>query len=103
MTTGPFDGPFMGHFPARPDHPDFWKLSDVVLQHDGLTEEPSFDMRSHIATVLDPESLLYLVDQRVRRQLERSPHGPLITAQALWLDAFMVGVAFAQQHPKETP
>lgn len=89
--------PFMGDFPDRPDHRDFWKLSDVVLQHDGLTEDPGFDMRAHIATVLDPDSLQYMMEARVQRQLAQATHGPLITAQALWLDAFFIGVAFARR------
>lgn len=95
------DGPLFGDFPDRPDHPDFWKLSDVVLQHDGLTEDADFDIQAHLATVLDPDSLRYMLAARVKRSHDRSGAPALVQAQAAWLDGFMIGVAYARRHPVE--
>ncbi len=97
------DEPFMGDFPDRPTHPDFWKLSDLVLQHDGKTEDRDFDIAAHIAAIIDPESLAYLRRLRVQRALEvntRSPrpNSPQVMGESLWLDAFMLGVAFGRRY-----
>ena len=106
MTTGPFDGPFMGDFPSRPDNDDFWKLSELVLQQDGKTEDPNFDFDAYIASVVDPASLTYFREQRVGMALQRAapmlrrPGGQQIVAESIWLDAFMLGVAFGRRHPE---
>lgn len=101
MTTDPFGGPFMGDFPGRPDHPDFWVLVDVVLQHDGKTENPAFDMATHLATVLDPDSVRYMAEQRVRRFVDHSNAPVEVQVAAAWLDAFMIGVEFARRRSTE--
>lgn len=100
MTTGPFDGPLMGDFPGRPNHPDFWVLVDVVLQQDGKTEDPTFDMGAHLATVIDPKSLMYVAEQRSARLVNQPMTRnvpPEVTIGAAWLDAFMAGVMYAKR------
>jgi hypothetical protein len=81
-------------FPDRPDHPDFWKLSNTVLQHDGKVEDPDFDLLTYIATIVDPASLRYFMQQA-------APMVTLVGAepavQSLWMDAFLVGVLYAKQ------
>jgi hypothetical protein len=89
-------------FPDRPDHPDFWKLSNTVLQHDGKVEDPDFDLLTYIATIVDPASLRYFIEQRVGNFVQQA--APMVTlvgaepaVQSLWMDAFLVGVLYAKQ------
>lgn len=89
-------------FPDRPQHPDFAVLSETVLQHDGKAEDLDFRMLDYIATVVDPDSLRYFIEHRVGRFIETG--APMIgliggqpAAEALWLDAFLMGVAYAER------
>lgn len=100
-----FEGLLSGP-PDRPDHPDFWKLSDVVLRHDGQATDPTaaFNMDERIARDIKPEVLTYMIGQRVAAMMQRGPLAQelarvpkvaamlSVIAQASALDAFMIGV-----------
>jgi len=76
-------------FPDRPDHPDFWRLSETILYMDGAAESgQSYDeiMDKH----MDAESLIYMADQRVRRAMMSQASASEIV-MALYLDAFALG------------
>lgn len=47
-------------FPDRPQHPDFWRLSDVALQMDGSRKTP----QEYAAGLIDYESLVYMATNR---------------------------------------
>lgn len=92
MLRGPAD---------RPDHPDFWKLSDIVLRHDGPTTDPTtkhlFSMQERIAQEIDVETLTYMIRNRAGTYLQLmglDDRNPVMVAlvSSAWLDAFLVGV-----------
>lgn len=88
--------------PGRPDHPDFWKLCDVVLKHDASTEDDTPEsLDAVIAEFVDPEVLAYMAFQRTLRMC-MSSGADLPIMQLLpmlggsWVDGFVAGAAFQQ-------
>jgi hypothetical protein len=84
-------------FPGRPDHPDFWLLSQTVLDLDAQADsgQPVTDI---LGRYLDPDSVLYMARQRTLRAVKQpraglAPAMPLITGA--WMDGFMAGIAVA--------
>lgn len=93
-------GDLFGSFPNRPNHPDFWVLSDVVLQQDGVTEDKDFDFEAHLAKTVNPESLYYLANHRLGatgRQLGIPHQTMLITGLGVFIDAFLLGVNYQRK------
>lgn len=110
MTDTPnsmFDGP-----PGRPDHPDFFKLSSIVLGLDAsidpqtMTEdemEAAFVARME-ALNIDRASVAYMATQRAFRVLGiTDPRQMLINPDLMqraaqvggaWLDAFAAGAMY---------
>lgn len=92
-----------GAFPGRPNHPDFRLLVDVVLEHDGKTEDPNFDMRSFLAEYIDPESLEHMATQRGMRFVANAGKNPAMNAQvvamlgAMFLSAFTIGCEYQKR------
>jgi hypothetical protein len=92
-----------GNFPDRPDHPDFWKLSEIVLGLDGAIEEAErtggSDVFHDLATEhCDLRSQLYMATQRVQRfLLELGPVDGAMLAASAWIDGFQVGVRFGRK------
>ncbi len=93
---------------SRPEHPDFWKLSSIVLQLDGRTEDESedaFDRGIKDARV-DPQSVSYLSVQRALRaldvqtfeDLQANPQKMqlLMVLSAIYLDGFTAGSIWGQ-------
>lgn len=87
------------NFFNRPDHPDFWRLSRLVRKHD--EDDAAFE--AVVGAVVDLDSALYMADQRALRSMAMLPTFDAATpAQrrallgALYLDAFMLGAAFAK-------
>jgi hypothetical protein len=82
-------------FPGRPEHPDFWALSSAVLKMDGRLSEEGQDLSTAIADIIDPESALYMADQRVRLMLRNLGYaaGPELVSMlsATWLDGLLAG------------
>lgn len=78
-------------FPNRPDHPDFWAMSRTVLAHD----DDQTDIGEIIARYVDPESAVYMAEQRATRCAaeDRLPLWLLPTLAAVWIDGFITGVA----------
>lgn len=68
----PFNDP---RFPKRPNHDDFWRMSDVILQLDGRMEEAKNDQDRErifmevVAEHCDSDSLFYMASQRAFRVL----------------------------------
>lgn len=94
---------------GRPDHPDFWKLSDVLLKMDsGLDpanpneEEKEAQFHARLAEIgVEVDSLVYTATQRAMRalgvttQMEFMAHvGEIARLTSIWLDAFAAGVFF---------
>lgn len=83
--------------PGQPEHTDFFTLSNIVLQLDGHTENPDFDFEDFLASIVDPESITYVAQQRVLRMVDQMglPRQLLPAIAAVWLDAFMIGFQWA--------
>lgn len=79
--------------PGQPEHPDFVKLSDIILQLDGRTEDPGFDYHEFLGEVVDPDSIVYMARQRVLRMSDQVgiPDRYVPALAAIWLDAFVAG------------
>lgn len=55
-------------FPDRPQHPDFWRLSEIILQLDGRAEEdPDFNVETQLAETVDPDAIRYHILERAKR------------------------------------
>jgi hypothetical protein len=83
-----------GKIPGRPDHPDFWKLSQIVLRTDGRLEADPDAFRSTVSSVIDLESLTYFARQRVMRLFPGQPERSTIALMSLYMDAFIMGAEF---------
>jgi hypothetical protein len=91
-------------FPDRPNHPDFWLLSEIAIEHDNLARE--LDLAGLFDGVCDLKSLEYLCWQRsamvVRKLLgvhlpADGVHRIHIALSAAMLDAFYQGFEFARR------
>lgn len=83
-------------FPGRPDHPDFWRLSEVLLRIDGATTEG----RESVVDVLgvDMASFMYAANERVSRAVDqqRQVGDPYLLLMTVYMDAFALGKGFAE-------
>jgi hypothetical protein len=113
-----------GSNPARPDHPDFWRMSEVRLMLDGRTQNPdvSDEERQKSFTELygdaaDIESITYMAFMRTLKafgpegaakmeealaQLAGTTSSRLTmqqrtTVMALYMEAFVTGVEFQKR------
>jgi hypothetical protein len=81
----------------RPTHPDFAIMVDIILQHDGYTEDSSFSMDEHLARFCDPETASYVALQRGFRMAKEMGVNPLerpdlaVRMASIWIDGFMLG------------
>lgn len=99
---------FFGHNPHRPDHPDFWRLSGIVLRLDSLVSEaPDEDAKDrawgeNLARWIDSDdALYYMAFQRSARALEadtmdkvRENMGTLTRMMVLYSEGFQIGAEF---------
>lgn len=80
----------------RPEHPDFWLLSQTVIDNDALSDNGgSFD--GIISEIVDVESLLYMGDQRMlrsRAMLGRMDDNTKACLIAMFIDGFMIGAKY---------
>jgi hypothetical protein len=85
-------------FPNRPNHPDFWRLSDVTLRLDGAAGNGR-DLSTAADGLVDLDSLVYMAEQRcailIRAfGLPTSVHMPLVTA---YVTSFITGIEFEKE------
>jgi hypothetical protein len=86
-------------FPKRPQHPDFWRISEVVLQNDGASAEGKQPLEETVKDTVDLESLTYFAMQRggMACQRARLPESLAPVLGSIWIDAFMAGAKFQQR------
>ena len=79
--------------PGRPNHADFWLLSEVVIDMDNVAKSGKTPFEDQVGRMVDPESLIYMARQR---SLRTRAHSHLLepALASLWLDGFMVGAAY---------
>jgi hypothetical protein len=95
MTDGEFIDPLRDpRFPERPQSEDFWKLSEILLKHDGAAGEGE-GVESVIHRYLDDEdALIYMATHRAMR-ITSDPETRALLA-AIFIDGFMAGAAFTK-------
>lgn len=91
-------------FPDRPDHPDFWKLSEAVLWLDGRANEGHQSAPEIAAEFIDPDALQYVARHRVamaRQTLGFQNEAEFVVSLAMWTDAFVAGCKFQANKEKQ--
>lgn len=86
-------------FPDRPQHPDFWRLSQVVTKHDGRTDEGKQHVTEVIRDYIDPDSLLYMCQQRAHIYAQRAGLPPQLVPALFGalIDGILTGIAFERE------
>jgi hypothetical protein len=86
-------------FPERPTHPDFWRISEVVLQNDGGADEGRKTMEEMVSETVDLKSLSYFAMQRAGTFCQRLglPESMVTALASAWLDAFMAGAKYQER------
>lgn len=91
--------------PERPDTPDFWVLSDIILKFDGDTSEGGKSFEEVINEIypdlnVEEDSVAYMALQRTFRVLGirtaqdiRRRVNEIAILSTLWMEGFTVGVA----------
>lgn len=98
---------FFGDVPGRPDHPDFWKLSEVVLGNDGRMEDPDPNaLIKLVEEIIDMSVMTYMAQQRAMRPLQNMgvqviEPDTFALMVSIWMDGFMAGAKYQKSHPKE--
>lgn len=104
-------------FPNRPDVPEFWNLSEVIIAHDAQAETQA-DMVAGVNAVIPVEVLEYVAEERSKVAMHDLLHVPpeaiaakvfvLTSADELhnvvcvaWADAFMCGAEYQAKHGKK--
>lgn len=94
----------------RPDVPEFWNLSEILLQMDGRIEEGNYSLESVIDEVIPAEVAVYASHQRALGLLvKKSELPPFLVAVmadpelmamlgAMWIDGFIMGATYQQRH-----
>lgn len=87
--------------PDRPDSPDFWRLSETVLQFDGAASEDGMDLDEIAEGRIDLDALNYMAEQRAMRLLQASglPYHPLVfcALHAAFTTAVLTGIEFERK------
>lgn len=81
------------NFPDRPNHPDFWLISQVLIDTDAQMDNNTSPFEDTVGRVVDPKTLLYVAQQRGIRSGIQNP-GVRMKLEAAWMDAFMAGAQF---------
>lgn len=75
-------------FPNRPTTQDFWRLSESVLQNDGLATEQGLE--AAVKGLIDLDSAVYVGMQRAA-MVGMDPR-----VVSMWLDGLALGIRFQQ-------
>lgn len=95
-------------YPHRPDHPDFWRLSELVLQMDGRAIEDPARAQKMVADIIDPHTLAYMATQRamlllgVQTQQQAAPRRTEIMRLAsVYYESFILGARYQARYNKK--
>lgn len=80
--------------PGRPQHPDFWKLSDLQLALDGEATEGGRSAEQIVGEIIDIEVLTYWAKQRLLFFGVTRPSPGWV---AFYLDAFTTGARWQER------
>jgi len=85
---------------TRPDHDDFWLMSEVVLDLDAAADDRIAMER--IIGGIDLPSLAYMSTHRVVHGLGMVKANPVAALGGAWIDGFMAGVNFQKRRAGKT-
>ena len=80
-------------FPDRPNHPDFYLISQALIDTDARADAGE-DLGSIVSDVVDPASLLYAADQRALRMAPFASQAESAKMKSIWIDAFNAGAVY---------
>jgi hypothetical protein len=85
-------------FPNRPDHLDFWRMSDVVLRLDGAADNGR-ELSETADGVVDLDSLVYMAEQRCAlfAQALKLPTSVTAALVTVYVASFLTGVEFEKE------
>ena len=84
--------------PMRPDHPDFWRLSEIVLQIDAQADVPGTNIDDLVKQSIDLPSATYMALQRALRiKTATGIELSLVYLSAAWLEGLVVGIRSEQR------
>lgn len=82
--------------PNRPEHPDFWIISEAVIDGDASVANGSYE--DAVRRVVDLGSAIYMGKQRTSRLNEMEELGLTSTQmsalRAAWVDGFIAGAEY---------
>ncbi len=85
-------------FPNRPQHPDFWRLSETAMALDGKTAESGASVSDVASPDIDVESLFYAAESRVNLMLQATglkvPDSVQGAMVAIYISALVHGIEF---------
>lgn len=97
-----------GNFRHRPNHPHFWRLSNIILKLDGRMDAAATDDQKdavwtdNLTTYVDEPSANYMAFQRASRMFGvvtvadvRKHADDILRPMVAWLEGFQVGAEFA--------
>jgi hypothetical protein len=86
-------------FPNRPQHPDYWRLADVLNYLDGETTEGGKGLPEIVEGVIDLNSLTYAAGMRSlkARQLLDLPRGSEAALASMFVNGFLAGIRFEKE------
>jgi len=93
-------------FPGRPDHPDFWLLSQALTDLDAQSDAGQ-DFVQVAGRLIDPASAVYVAQQRAQRAMMQSSPGvsgvraAFSVVGAAWLDGLLTGMAVQRARTQE--
>ena len=94
MTTPKIDP----RFPDRPQHPDFWKLSEIIVKLDHIAETEGWEAAMGTVPV-DIRSMVYMARQRAAMAQDMlSPGDEKERLAILWMDAFAAGARYGMEN-----
>jgi hypothetical protein len=81
-------------FPGQPQHPDFWKLSAIVLKMDADSQDKGVE-EVMAEMGFDADSMVYVAKNRcgLFLQVLGLPPNGLVPLQSAWVDGFVAGMA----------
>lgn len=99
-----------GERPDRPDHPDFWRMSEVVLGLDSEAMEDGKDIPRIADGRIDMETLEYMAEHRVGTFLEAigvkdMPPFLVSLLETMFVTSIITGIEFERRggHRDDTP
>lgn len=88
----------MSKYPNRPNHPDFWLISEALLDQDAQTDSGQ-GTQEVLGRMVDPESAAYAATERAKHALrvhpELRPYHAVLAG--MWLDGMMTGMQVQQK------